>query len=84
MIYYDNEQDELLFPDGKRVYAFGGNPSIGLDGEETTNYSYGSDGGFHVEDIGLHNAILLADKMIETWKRHKVYLRTLLKTGASE
>jgi len=76
-ISYDDETDELVFPDGKRVYAFGGNPGISINREETLGYSHGSDGGFYVEDIGVTNAILLADQMIETWKRHKAYLETL-------
>ena len=76
MIIHDDETDYLIFPDGKRVYCFGGNPSIGLDWPETLNYAHGSDGGFSVENIGITNAILMAEMMIETWKKHKIYLES--------
>lgn len=73
-INYDEREDEMIFPDGRRVYSFGGNPSIAMDMAETMHYAYGSDGGFYVEDIGLDNAILMAEEMMETWRKHKLYL----------
>jgi len=74
---FNGQEDRLYFPDGKHIYCFRGNPSIGLNGAETTNYGYGSDGGFSVEDIGIPNAILIAEAMIKTWTEHKAYLEGL-------
>lgn len=82
-ISFDKTKDELTFSSGKTIYCFGGNPSIGLYHPETTNYSYGSDGGFYIatkdfislaNDISINEALELADAMIKTWVQHKEYL----------
>jgi hypothetical protein len=82
MLTYDDDKDQLVFATGKRIYCYGGNPSIGLYKYEAMSYSYGSDGGFntfedtadYALDITIDEAIEIADAMIDTWIKHKQFL----------
>lgn len=79
MMYYDADEDELVFASGKRLYVHDGTIGISPD---LTRLGYGADGPINwpkewnefATQLTVSDIAELADHMIERWQKFRASL----------